>query len=171
MQKKNTKQNPKLFHNWLFLFWANFIVFDSELMLRVSYTSSNLKVYIFLTTPWCVVIPVQLSHLSPKRTLMTHEQHAHIMDLAGKFLQTTSSDIWTHRHFDVWQKTKATGGGAHVETRWDQDLTPVGPSFLLWHTVDMRRHEIEKNLLFYWLFATLKSTITEILDVRLIKWF
>lgn len=37
--------------------------------------------WFFKITTHCVVIPVQLSILSPKRTLMSHEQHAHVMDL------------------------------------------------------------------------------------------
>lgn len=37
--------------------------------------------------------------------------------------------------FDAWQRTKATGGESRVETRWDGDLTPVGPSVLLWQRV------------------------------------
>lgn len=59
-------------------------------------TSSNLKVYIFLTTTWCVVIAVHLSNLSLKRTLMTHEQHAHIMDLLRRenFSHVLLSSEW-----------------------------------------------------------------------------
>lgn len=37
--------------------------------------------------------------------------------------------------FDAWQRTKAAGGGSPVETRWDGDPTPVGPSALLWQRV------------------------------------
>lgn len=36
---------------------------------------------------------------------------------------------------DAWQRTKAAGGGSRVETRWDEDPTPVGPSVLLWQRV------------------------------------